>query len=100
MREELPAEAFLEAIEDARLCAARDHGIELRWIFDIPADFGLPAAEATAAIACDHDVPGFVASFLDPPGKAWLIAEIDAYTDSPTLGCCFLIARDRAPARR
>jgi aminodeoxyfutalosine deaminase len=58
--EELPAEAFLEAIEDARLAAARDHGIELRWIFDIPADFGIPAAEVTASIACDHDVPGLV----------------------------------------
>jgi aminodeoxyfutalosine deaminase len=58
--EELPAQAFLEAIEDARLAAARDHGIELRWIFDIPADFGIPAAEVTASIACDHDVPGLV----------------------------------------
>jgi aminodeoxyfutalosine deaminase len=58
--EELPAEAFLEAIEDARLTAARDHGIELRWIFDIPADFGIPAAEVTASIACDQDVPGLV----------------------------------------
>jgi aminodeoxyfutalosine deaminase len=58
--EQLPAEAFLEAIEDARLAAARDHGIELRWIFDIPADFGIPAAEVTASIACDHDVPGLV----------------------------------------
>ena len=58
--EELPAQAFLEAIEDARLAAARDHGIELRWIFDIPADFGIPAAELTASIACDHDVPGLV----------------------------------------
>ena len=60
VKEELPAEAFLEAIEDARLAAARDHGIELRWIFDIPADFGIPAAEVTASIACDHDVPGLV----------------------------------------
>ena len=35
-------------------------GVELRWIFDIPADFGLPAAEMTAAAALDHDVPGLV----------------------------------------
>src|SRR5215218_8443591 len=40
--DQLPAEAFLEAIEDARVAAARDHGVELRWIFDIPADFGIP----------------------------------------------------------
>jgi aminodeoxyfutalosine deaminase len=57
---ELPTEAFLEAIEDARQAASRDHGLELRWIFDIPADFGIPAAELTASIALDHDVPGLV----------------------------------------
>ncbi|HEY0238525.1 MAG TPA: adenosine deaminase [Friedmanniella sp.] len=57
----LPAEAFLEAIEDARTGAERDFGVKLRWIFDIPADFGVPAAEMTASIALDHDVPGLVA---------------------------------------
>src|SRR4029453_17866466 len=58
--DELPAEAFLEAIEDARQAAGRDHGLELQWIFDVPADFGLPAAELTASVALDHDVPGLV----------------------------------------
>lgn len=57
---ELPAEAFLEAIEDARTGVERDFGVRLRWIFDIPADFGLPAAELTASVALDHDVPGLV----------------------------------------
>jgi aminodeoxyfutalosine deaminase len=57
---DLPAGAFLEAIEDARIAAARDHGVELRWIFDIPADFGIPAADATLSAALDHDVPGLV----------------------------------------
>ncbi len=57
---DLPAEAFLEAIEDARTAAERDHGVRLRWIFDIPADFGIPAAEVTASVALDHDVPGLV----------------------------------------
>jgi aminodeoxyfutalosine deaminase len=56
----LPVEAFLEAIEDARRAARRDLGLELRWIFDIPADFGLAAAEMTASAALDHDVPGLV----------------------------------------
>jgi aminodeoxyfutalosine deaminase len=60
INDELPAEAFLEAIEDARRAAIRDHDLELRWIFDIPADFGLPAAELTASVALDHDVPGLV----------------------------------------
>ncbi len=56
----LPAEAFLEAIEDARVRVERDFGVALQWIFDIPADFGMPAAEQTASIALDHDVPGLV----------------------------------------
>jgi aminodeoxyfutalosine deaminase len=58
--DQLPAEAFLEAIEDARRAASRDHGLELRWIFDIPADFGIPAADLTASVALDHDVPGLI----------------------------------------
>lgn len=57
---ELPAGAFLEAIEDARTGVERDFGVRLRWIFDIPADFGIPAAEATASIALDQHVPGLV----------------------------------------
>ena len=58
--EALPAESFLEAIDDARVAAGRDFGVELQWIFDIPADFGLPAGEMTASVALDHDVPGLV----------------------------------------
>ena len=57
---ECGVEAFLEALEDARAAAARDLGVQLAWIFDIPADFGIPAAEMTAATALDHDVPGLV----------------------------------------
>jgi aminodeoxyfutalosine deaminase len=60
INDELPTEAFLEAIEDARQAANRDHGLELRWIFDIPADFGRPAAEFTISVVLDHDVPGLV----------------------------------------
>lgn len=58
--DQLPLPAFLEAIEDARVSAARDFDLELAWIFDIPADFGLPAAEVTASAALDQDVPGLV----------------------------------------
>jgi aminodeoxyfutalosine deaminase len=58
--DELPAEAFLEAIEDARRSAYRDLDLELQWIFDIPADFGAPAAELTASVALDHEVPALV----------------------------------------
>jgi aminodeoxyfutalosine deaminase len=50
----VPIEAFVEAVEDARTAAERDHGIRLRWIYDIPGEFGVPAAEATADYALDH----------------------------------------------
>jgi aminodeoxyfutalosine deaminase len=43
----VPIEAFVEAIEDARVAAERDHGVVLRWIYDIPGELGIPAAEAT-----------------------------------------------------
>ena len=42
-------EAFVEAIEDARVAAERDHGVVLRWIYDIPGELGIPAAEATVS---------------------------------------------------
>lgn len=47
-------QAFVEAIEDARVAAERDHGIRLRWIFDIPGEEGIPGAEGTTSIALDH----------------------------------------------
>jgi aminodeoxyfutalosine deaminase len=50
----VPIEAFVEAVEDARTSAERDHGIRLRWVYDIPGEFGLPAAEATVEYAVDH----------------------------------------------
>ena len=43
----VPIQAFNEAIEDARVAAERDFGIVLRWIFDIPGEFGVPAADDT-----------------------------------------------------
>jgi aminodeoxyfutalosine deaminase len=56
----IPAEEFCEAIEDARVAAERDLGVVLRWIFDIPADFGRPAAELTASVALDVAPAGLV----------------------------------------
>ena len=43
----IPAEALMEAIEDARVVAERDLGLVLRWCFDIPGEFGLAAADVT-----------------------------------------------------
>ena len=40
-------ESFVEAIEDARVAAERDLGLVLRWIYDVPGEFGLAGAEAT-----------------------------------------------------
>jgi adenosine deaminase len=50
----IPAEAFCEAIEDARRSVERDHDIVLRWCFDIPGEAGLEAADVTldAALRC------------------------------------------------
>jgi aminodeoxyfutalosine deaminase len=50
----IPIEAFVEAVEDARVAAERDHGIRLRWIFDIPGESGLRAAQDTLGYALEH----------------------------------------------
>ncbi len=47
----VPIEGFVDAVEDARVAAERDHGIRLRWVYDIPGEFGLPAAEETLSYA-------------------------------------------------
>lgn len=56
----IPAAEFCDAIEDARIAAERDLGVVLRWIFDIPADFGEQAAELTTSIALDVAPSGLV----------------------------------------
>lgn len=63
----IPAEAFMEAIEDARLTAERDLGIVLRWCFDIPGESGLPAAEVTADVATRLRPEGLVSFGLGGP---------------------------------
>ncbi len=42
----IPIEAYTEAIEDARVAAERDHGVVVRWIYDIPGEAGLESADA------------------------------------------------------
>jgi aminodeoxyfutalosine deaminase len=54
VRTGIPIEAFVEAVEDARVAAERDHGVVLRWIYDIPGEAGLPAAEDTLQLALHH----------------------------------------------
>src|SRR6201995_3654973 len=43
----IPAEAFCEAVEDARRRAAAELNVQLAWCFDIPGEAGIPAADVT-----------------------------------------------------
>jgi len=63
----IPAEAFIEAIEDARSSAERDLGIVLRWCFDIPGEAGLPSAELTTKLATELTPDGLVSFGLGGP---------------------------------
>ncbi|HXH80190.1 adenosine deaminase [Nocardioides sp.] len=63
----MPIEAYTEAIEDARLAAERDFGLVLRWIYDIPGESGIPAADATLAYALDHGPSALVGFGLGGP---------------------------------
>jgi aminodeoxyfutalosine deaminase len=63
----IQAEAFLEAIEDARVAAERELGVVLRWCFDIPGEAGLPSAEVTAQIATELTPDGLVSFGLGGP---------------------------------
>ena len=63
----IASEEFVEAIEDARVAAERDHGVVLRWIFDIPGELGLEGADQTLRIALDHGPPSLVGFGLGGP---------------------------------
>ncbi|WP_211754652.1 adenosine deaminase [Nocardioides gansuensis] len=60
-------EAYTEAIEDARVAAERDFGLVLRWIYDIPGESGIPAADATLSYAIDHGTDALVGFGLGGP---------------------------------
>jgi adenosine deaminase len=63
----IPASAFCEAVEDARRRAATDHGVQLRWCFDIPGEAGLPAADLTLEVATRQRPDGLVSFGLGGP---------------------------------
>ena len=63
----MPIEAYTEAIEDARLAAERDFGLVLRWIYDIPGESGLPAADSTLDYALNHRPDGLIGFGLGGP---------------------------------
>ena len=78
----IAAEAFLEAIEDARLAAERELGIVLRWCFDIPGEAGLPAAAETARIATELTPDGLVSFGLGGPEVGVPRAQFTPYFDA------------------
>ncbi len=63
----LTIEGYTEAIEDARVAAERDFGLVMRWIYDIPGESGLPAADATLSYAVDHGPDALVGFGLGGP---------------------------------
>ncbi|RYP89042.1 adenosine deaminase [Nocardioides guangzhouensis] len=63
----IPIQAYTEAIEQARVHAERDFGLVLRWIYDIPGESGLPAADATLEYALEHAPDALVAFGLGGP---------------------------------
>ena len=78
----MPIEAYTEAIEDARVAAERDLGLVLRWIYDVPGESGVPAADATLGFALDHAPDGLVAFGLGGPEtgvpRAWFRPHFEA----------------------
>ena len=63
----IPIEAYVEAVEDGRVGAERDHGVRLRWIYDIPGESGLPSAEDTLQYALHHAPDALVGFGLGGP---------------------------------
>ncbi|MFD6419035.1 adenosine deaminase [Streptomyces sp. NPDC060194] len=68
-RRGIEEKAFMAAIEEARHQAESELGVVLRWIFDIPGEAGLEAAEQTARLATEEGVrpEGLVAFGLGGP---------------------------------
>jgi aminodeoxyfutalosine deaminase len=60
-------EGYTEAIEAARVEAERDFGLVLRWIYDIPGEFGVQGADATLDYALNHRPDGLVGFGLGGP---------------------------------
>ncbi|QGG39996.1 adenosine deaminase [Aeromicrobium yanjiei] len=63
----ISAEAYCEALEDARRRAEADFGVTMRWIFDIPGESGLPAADVTLDTALRLQPDGLVGFGLGGP---------------------------------
>src|SRR4029078_3279738 len=60
-------EAYTEALEQGRVEAERDFGLVLRWIYDIPGESGLAAADANLEYALNHAPAALVGFGLGGP---------------------------------
>lgn len=63
----IPAEAFCEAVEDARRAVEAEHDLSLRWCFDIPGEMGVPSADVTLDAALRLQPAGLVSFGLGGP---------------------------------
>jgi aminodeoxyfutalosine deaminase len=63
----ISAEAYCEALEDARRRAEADFGITMRWIFDVPGESGVPAADVTLDTALRLQPDGLIGFGLGGP---------------------------------
>ncbi len=63
----MPAEAFCEAIEDARRTVEAERDITLRWCFDIPGEAGAVAGDLTLDIALGQQPQALVSFGLGGP---------------------------------
>jgi adenosine deaminase len=63
----IAAEAFCEAVEDARRTVEAEHDITLRWCFDIPGESGVEAGDVTLDVALRQRPEGLVSFGLGGP---------------------------------
>ena len=97
----MPIEAYTEAIEAARVEAERDFGLVLRWIYDIPGEFGLPSADATLDYASTTAPRGWSASGWAAPRSACRARSSSRTSSRPAPpGCTACRTPARPPARR
>ena len=56
----LPHGALVEGLDEGRRLATREHGVELAWIYDIPGQYGQPAARRTIDLVIGDPPPALV----------------------------------------
>ena len=97
----IPAEAFCEAIEDARRTVEAEHDITLRWCFDIPGESGVPAADVTLDVALHLRPEGLVSFGLGGPEEGVPRSWFEPTSPRPApLGCTACRTRGSRPGRR